>query len=110
MSSDRVLSDQESTIELVKVDTIAFRFALFAGIVGVFKTFGNPHARAELASMNRAEFAPDVAMLEAPEGMQLLCVALLLFVFVAAVNSDHASNEKAHAEAKDPQKRELIRP
>lgn len=102
-------SEEKSGVELVKADAIAFRCAVFSGIVGVFKTFATPDARAEFASMNQTEFAPDVAMLEAPEGLQLLCVALLLFVFVAAVNSEDAMNQKAQATAKQTML-ELVRP
>merc|ERR1719420_1760704 len=94
INSDKNDSGEESRVELAKADAIAFRFALFAAIVGVFKTFGNADARAQLSSMNQTEFASDVVVLEAPEGMQLLCVACLLLVFVAAVNSDEDSNKK----------------
>jgi competence protein ComGC len=114
ISTDNIDSQEQSSfdswVKLVKVDAIAFRSALFAGVVGVFKTFGNPHARAELASMNQAEFSSDVAILEAPEGLQLLCVALLLFVFVAAVNSEDTSKDKSEAKTKSTRMLDLVRP
>lgn len=102
--------EEKSEVQLVKLDTLAFRSALFAGILGVIKTFGNPHARAELASLNQTEFVPDVAQVEAPEGLQLLCVALLLFVFVAAVNSEDASDEQCKSESNDKKMLSLVRP
>merc|ERR1719160_1380508 len=58
--------------------------------------------------MNQTEFAPDVV--EAPEGLQLLCVALLLFVFVAAINSEDVSNEKPQTTSKQERMLELVRP
>lgn len=108
--SDDSDSQEKSGVSLVRVDSIAFRSALFASIVGVYKTFGNAGARAELASLNQTEFAPEMAMLEASEGLQLLCVALLLIVFVAAVNSEDSADEHVSSESKGTQMQKLIRP
>jgi len=93
-------------VALVSVGATAFRAAVLACCIGVLKSFGNAQARAELASLNQKEFAPQVAMIEAPEGIQLLIVSILLFVFTAAVNSAEANHQKVKDETQEKVKEE----
>lgn len=117
--SDKVNSKEEQTetkeeqtetkhskVALVSVGATAFRAAVLACSIGVLKSFGNAQARAELASLNQKEFAPQVAMIEAPEGIQLLMVSILLFVFTAAANSAEASHQKVKDETQEKVKDE----
>jgi len=112
VKSEEVASNGKPQVELVTAGAIAFRSAVVTALIGVLKTFANADARVELASLNQTEFAPEVAMLETPEGIQMLVVALLLFVFAAAVNSEDVSCEKDNLKAgsKKSQMLELVRP
>merc|ERR1719321_1864691 len=49
-------------------------------------------------------------MIETPEGIQLLIVAVLLFVFAAAVQSEDVGYDMGKAEVKESQFLELVRP
>jgi competence protein ComGC len=119
VKTDEVASGEKGQVQLVTAGAIAFRAAAVTGLIGILKTFANADARAELATLNQTEFVPEVAMVEAPEGVQLLIVAALLFVFAAAVSSEDISSDKADSQEKveqwqveqrQAQMLELVRP
>lgn len=114
ISDEEMTSGEKKQVQLVTAGAIAFRAAAVTGLIGTLKTFANANARAELASLNQAEFTPEVAMVEAPEGIQLLIVAVLLFVFSAAVHGEDGSSDKVGSgekvEQTQAQMLELVRP
>jgi len=76
-------TESKSQVYLVKANAIAFRSGILAGLLG-------------LASM-RAEFksfSPAMTTVEAPEGVQLLTVSVLLLVFALAILESKEEEEK----------------
>jgi hypothetical protein len=89
-------------VQLVRPDAIALRFALAAGFGGILKIMSDSGAMAYAASLSMAfptspteGFGKSESTLDVPEGMQLLIISALIFVFRMAINDDDDAQEES---------------
>lgn len=93
VSEDSAETENDASVQLVKVDAIAFRLSLAAALCGLTKLMSeigamkNASSFAQMLPASPAEgFAKADVSLGASEGMQLLAVGALIYIFKMAVN------------------------